>query len=178
MLLHCDTVCGEAVQERTMVLAPLSAGFQSLPPLPTSKVGLSGADSWVGGFVYVLGCCGSLQWTLLWGWKFLLLLPQPPQVFSISGLRLYFPALEPWVAQSVSLPNCSSRFICTRMWDLLLHNLPPHWVHQPPPCHKSSPLGCPSPPLLQVWINVSSLTSWLSDFHTVDFLSVLVRFCF
>ena len=29
-------------------------------------------------------------------------------MFSISGLRLYFPAMEPWVAQSVSLPSCSS----------------------------------------------------------------------
>ena len=32
-----------------MALAPLSAGFQSLPPLPTSKLGPSGADcEWVG----------------------------------------------------------------------------------------------------------------------------------
>ena len=48
-----------------MALAPLSAGFQSLPPLPTSKLGPSGADSQVGGFVYALGLCGSLQRTLL-----------------------------------------------------------------------------------------------------------------
>ena len=46
-----------------MALAPLSAGFQSLPLLPTSKVGPSGADSRVVGFVYVLGPCGSLQQT-------------------------------------------------------------------------------------------------------------------
>ena len=34
-----------------------------------------------------------------------------------------------------------------------------------------SPLhpGCPSLPLLPVWVNVSSLTPWLSDFHTVQF---------
>ena len=34
-----------------------------------------------------------------------------------------------------------------------------------------SPLcpGCPSPPLLPVWMNVSSLSPWLSDFHTVRF---------
>ena len=34
-----------------------------------------------------------------------------------------------------------------------------------------SPLcpGCPSPPLLLVWINVSSLSPWLLDFHTVRF---------
>ena len=29
--------------------------------------------------------------------------------------------------------------------------------------------ACPSPPLLPVWMNVSSLTPWLSDFHRVQF---------
>ena len=29
--------------------------------------------------------------------------------------------------------------------------------------------GCPSLPLLPVWMNVSSLTTWLWDFHTVQF---------
>ena len=108
-----------------MQLAWLSAGFQSLTPLSTSKLGPSGADSWVSGFVYVLGPCGSLQPTLLWGWEFLPLLPQPPWVFSISGLRFYFPVPEPWVARSVSLSSCSSRFICTQMWDCPVLQLPP-----------------------------------------------------
>ena len=44
--LCCNAVCGEG---GAMALALLSASFQSLPPLPTSKVGPSGADSgWVG----------------------------------------------------------------------------------------------------------------------------------
>ena len=30
-------------------------------------------------------------------------------------------------------------------------------------------ITCPSPPLPLVWMNVSSLTPWLSDFHTVRF---------
>ena len=51
----------------------------------------------------------------------------------------------------------------------LLHNLPPQWVRQLPPCRESSRPGCPSPPLLLVWMNVSSLSPWLSDFHTVRF---------
>ena len=51
----------------------------------------------------------------------------------------------------------------------LLHNPPPRWVRQPPPCCESSPPGCLSPPLLQVWMNVSSLSPWLSDFHIVQF---------
>ena len=52
-------------REGAMALAPLSAGFQSLPPLLTIKLGPSGADSRAGGFVYLLGPCGSLQGTLL-----------------------------------------------------------------------------------------------------------------
>ena len=48
-----------------MLCAQLSAGFQSLLPPLTSKLGLPGAGSQVGGFVYVLGPCGSLQRALL-----------------------------------------------------------------------------------------------------------------
>ena len=94
-------------------------------------------------------------------WEFLLLPPQPPRVFSLKGSRLYFPALEPWVARSVLLPLCSSWFIFARMWG--------HRVCQPQPCCESSPPGCLSPCLLVVWMNVSSLSPWLSDFHTVQF---------
>ena len=115
-----------------------------------------------GGFVYVLGPCGSLQQTLLWGWEFLPLLPQPPWVFSIRGLRLYFPVLEPWVVQSVLLPSWSCLFICMRMWYLPVCNLPT-------PYCESSPPGYPPLSLLPVWMNVSSLSPWLSDFHTVRF---------
>ena len=43
-------------------------------------------------------------------------------------------------------------------WSIPLHNLPPHWVCQPPPCHKSSLPGCLFLPLLPVWMNVSSLS--------------------
>ena len=65
MLLWCDTVCGRGVQEGTMELALLSDSFQSLPLLPTIKLGSSGADSRVGGLVHALGPCRSLQQTLL-----------------------------------------------------------------------------------------------------------------
>ena len=54
-------------------------------------------------------------------------------------------------------------------WPALFHNLPPHWVRQLPPCCESSLPGCRSLPLLLVWTNVSSLSPWLSDFHTVQF---------
>ena len=44
-----------------------------------------------------------------------------------------------------------------------------HHLARSTSCHfAASPLH-PSPPLLLVWMNVSSLTPWLSDFHTVWF---------
>ena len=46
-------------REGAMAPAPLSAGFQSFPLLPTIKLGPSGADSLVGGLVHTLGPCGS-----------------------------------------------------------------------------------------------------------------------
>ena len=67
-------------------------------------------------------------------------------------LRLYFPALEPWVAWSVSLPSCSSRFIGTQMWDRL--------VCLPLPCSPGlllPPCRASSPPLLPVSTPPASL---------------------
>ena len=91
-------------REGVMVPAPLSTRFHSLPPLPTIKLGPSGAGSQVGGLVHTPGPRGSLQRPLLWSWGSLPLPPQPQQVFSIRGLRLNFPALEPWVTRSALLP--------------------------------------------------------------------------
>ena len=96
-----------------MVPAPLSTGFQSFSPLPTIKLGPSGAGSRVGGLVHTLGPCGSLQRPLLRGWESLFLTPQPPWAFSIRGLRLYFPALEPWVTRSALLPAVCPVSLCT-----------------------------------------------------------------
>ena len=138
----------------------LSADFQSLPPLLTSKLGPSGADSQVGGFVYVLGLCGSLHELFCEAGSFSCLL-NLHRFFQSEVLRLYFHMLESWVAWSVSLLSSSSWFIHTQMWVYLLH--------QPLPCHESSPPCLPSLPLLQVWMKFSSLTPWLSDLHTVQF---------
>ena len=95
----------------------------------------------------------------------------PHKVLQPEILRLYLPLLEPWVVWSILLPSCSSHFIRKQMWD--------HWVYQPPPCQPrssshnlaTSPL-CPSYlslPLLPVWMNVSSLTPCLLNFHTIWF---------
>ena len=110
-----------------------------------------------------------------------------PTVFSIRDLRLYLPELEPWVAWSALLPRCASRFVYARMWGHKVHQPPPCGVCQLQPglpgstihhlpgstrhCPAARPLlpGCLSPPLLLVWMNVSSLSPGLSDFHTVRF---------
>ena len=50
----------------------------------------------------------------------------PTDIFHSKVLRLSFPALEPWVAWSVSFPSCSPLFIHMQIWDCPLH--------QPSPC--------------------------------------------
>ena len=51
---------------------------------------LSGANYQVSEFVYLLGPCGPLQWTLPWDWEFLPPL-QPPQNFTARGFEALFP---------------------------------------------------------------------------------------
>ena len=94
---------------------------------------------------------------------------QSPQVFSISGLRLYFPMLEPSVVESFTQSTSYCLIGQAAALPTLLHNPQPHLVLQPPPCLESSPPSCPSPPLLKVWMNVSFLSPWLLDFHTLRF---------
>ena len=80
---------GEGSKREQCHLLSSWPGFQSLPSLPTIKLGPSGVDFQVGGFVCVLGPCGSLQWTLLWGWEFFLPL-QPLQGFSVRSFEALF----------------------------------------------------------------------------------------
>ena len=95
----------------------------------------------------------------------------PHRFLQSEVLRLPFPTLEPWVAWSVSLPSCSSWFIHMQMWDHLLHQPQPRLSWSSRRHYAMSPLrpSCLSLPLLPVWMNVSSLTPWLLDFHTVWF---------
>ena len=53
----------------------------------------------------------------------------PHRIFQPEVLRLYFRALEPWVAQPVSLPSCSSWFLHMQMWDRLLCQPLPCLLH-------------------------------------------------
>ena len=158
-----------------MLLAQLLAGFQSLPLLPTSKLGPSGADSQVGGFVYVLRPWGSLQRTLLWGWSFSHRC-NPHRVFSVRGFfsqRFWGFISLPWNPGSHGLsrsPGCSSSLSthkCGTSCSTSCHLLYP--VHQPQPSRCPLHLGCLCLPLLQDWMTVSSLIPPLSDFHTIRF---------
>ena len=150
-----------------MALAPLSAGFQSLLLLPTSKVGPSGADSRV-------GCVHS---TPLWvsPTNSPVRLGVSPAAASTPGgvFNQWFEALFPCAGTlgcavchplHQLLPQRPAAALPTR-----LHNPPPCWVLQLLPGREFSLPGCLSPPLLQVWMNVSSLSPWLLDFHTVRF---------
>ena len=125
------------IREGIMPLAWPLPCFWSLPPLPTSELGTSGADYQVGGLVYILGPCGSLQWTLLWGWEFLSPL-QPPQVFTARGFEVLFP----WTG-TLGFTLC----LTTQLFLLVyLHaNVrPPAPVLQLPPYRESSPPQLPT----------------------------------
>ena len=94
----------------------------------------------------------------------------PHRFFQLEVLRIYFPVLEsglrglsrsPVVPPGLSARKCRT----TRSASCCL----PSPVLQPPPCRESSLPRLPTPPLLLIWMNVSSLTSWVSDIHTVRF---------
>ena len=157
-----------------MLLAGLLPCFQSLPLLPTSKLCpfsyCPDADSPVGGLVYVLGPCGPLQQTLLQGWQFLPP-PQLPQIFIARGFEALF-----------SCAGTLGGVICLSPQLFLL--VYPHANVGPcsppvttPTAYPFCP-SCPSLPLLWVWMNVSSLTPWLSDFHAVRFSGTFGCFMF
>ena len=94
---------------------------------------------------------------------------QPHRCFQSEVLRLYFLTLETWVAQSVLLHSCSSlsALECGTTQSSC------HYLACPgPPATTLLRVlfdGCPSLALLPVWMNVSSLTPWSSDFHIARF---------
>ena len=106
-----------------MLFAQLLASFQSLPLLPRSKLGLSGADSQV-----VILCTFQnpvgLSNERLGGWEFLLP-PQHPQVFSVIGFEALFPHAGTLGCVVCLVPQLFLPFICMQMWDCLVHQPPP-----------------------------------------------------
>ena len=144
MLLCCDAICGEGSEREQCCLFCSLPVFSHFPCYPQSNWAiLALVPGW-----WACECSRTLLVSPMnspRGWELLLLLPQPPQVFSIRGLRGYFPSLKLWVVQSRSVlfPSCFSQFIFMRMWDCLVCNLSPCWVLQLQPCHGSPP--CPAP---------------------------------
>ena len=136
---------------------------------------LWGADSQVGGFVYVLGPCGPLQWTLLWDWEFLSL-PQSPKIFTARSFE-YLVSCTETLGFAVCLTPQLFSPACPHMNVGLSGQPASHWplwfaIFS---CHTSSlPLSLP---FLPVWMNIS-LTPWLSDFHAVWFSGRSVFFFF
>ena len=137
-----------------MLLAQLLAGFQSLPCFPQANWPLLLLiPRWVGlctfwdpvGFCSEFSCeAGSFSYCL-----------SPHRSVQPEVLRS---VLEPWVVSlscspvipvDLSTCKCGTCLLC-----------------QPLLCSESS---CPSCPCPLVWMNVSSLTLWLLDFHTVQF---------
>ena len=130
-------------------------------------------------------------------------------MFSIRGLRLYFPALEPWVMRfalllavrpglSMCEGGAAGSATCHTACPLFRHSesgplglsvrdcraigstsgqTACPTLRQSRSCHSNaSPLrpGCPSPPLLPVWMNVYFLSPWCRTSLAFHFLSVLV----
>ena len=115
---------------------------QSLPPLPTIKLGPCGVDSRMGELVHALGPCGSLQQTLLWGWEFLLL-PQPHRCLQSEVWGFISPRWNSGLrGLSPGPPSAALPAICSFAHPTPLHNPPPCWVQQLLPYHESSPPGC------------------------------------
>ena len=143
-----------------MALAPLSASFQSLPPLPTIKLGPSGAAS-PGGWVCVHS---RMLWVSPTNSPVRLGVFHAATSTPTGVFNGWFEALFPHTGTL----GCA---VCHLVHQLLprqpaaalptpLHNPPPLWVRQPPPCHKSSlpqlPISAP-PTGLDEYIFFNSL---------------------
>ena len=134
--LHCLAVGEGGVRKGTVPLSQVSLHFQWLPPLLPHFHPQMNGSFW---------CWFPSDWDSVYS-RILWVSPvdsrvrlgvsaaaaTPHRFLQPEVLRLYFPRLEPWVAWSVSLPHCSSQFICMWMWDYLVHQLLPCCLSSPP----------------------------------------------
>ena len=99
----------------------------------------------------------------------------PHRCFQSEVLKFCFPALEPWVARSILLQLFLPVYHKCRTAECTSHRFTRSAIHHlacPSPLAAALPLVLSSflsPPLLLVWMNISCLTFWLSDFHTIQF---------
>ena len=152
----------EESEREQWCLLHYSASFQSLPPLPTIKLGPSGAGSQVGWFLHILGPCRSLQQTLLWGGSFSCCCLNPHRCFQSvvwgfisqcwnSGFR----GLSPGPPAAASPASCS-------------------FAHPAP--QSATSLGPPAatlPWVLSAWLPVSALPTGLDE--CFFFISLVIR---
>ena len=141
-----------------MALAPFFAGFQSLPLLPTIKLGPSGADSGVGGLVHTLSPCGPLQRTPVRLGVSPAAASTPMGVFT-QRFEALFPHAGALGCEVCFAPppfllvylcaNVGPRGQLAAAWPAPFHNPSSRWVYQPPPCLESSP----------PWLPVSALAA-------------------
>ena len=97
--LCCGSLCWGGIGEGPMLLPWLIPAFSYFPQLPTSWMCPFRCWFPVAGFVYILGPCGPLQWTLLWNWEWEFLpLPQASQIFTVRGFE--------------ALPSCAGTLGC------------------------------------------------------------------
>ena len=121
--LCCGAVSGGGFWEGTVALGSL-AGFHSLSLIPTGKLSPSGADFQEGGFVYVLGPCGSIRWTLLWGWEFSLAALTPTGFYSQRFWGFISPHWNPGLhglSHSPVVPSSLSAHKCGTTWSASRH---------------------------------------------------------
>ena len=158
MSASCDGVFGRGVREGTMVLALLSACFQSLTPLPTSKLGPSGADSRVSGFVH-----SRTLWVSPMNCPVMLGVSPAAASTPTSVFNQWFEVLFPR-AGALGCASCLTPQVFLLVYPQV--NVGPP---APPAATLPQVLSARSLSLsrLLVWMNVSSLSPWLSDFQTV-----------
>ena len=162
-----------------MVLTPLSASFQSLPPLPTSKMGPSGADSCTGALCTFWDPVGLPNELSCEAGSFFCCCLNPHQVFSIRGLRLYFPAWSPGLRGLLRSPPFLRVYLCMNAgpWGL------PATTSLGPPASvrlASNPLhpaACLCPSYRFGYMFLLYLLGCQTSIQ-FDILSVLVVFCF
>ena len=161
---HCVVALyvGEGSEREQCHLFSSWLAFSHFLCYPQARWGLSGADSWVVGFVYVLDAVGLYNEPSCEAGSFFRRLNRHRFFQSFCGFipPRWSPGLHSLSRSLLAPPS------------LFTHKC---GTDHPTSCLLAHP-SCPSLPLLPVWMNVSSLTPWLSDFHSLIFLQFWLFF--
>ena len=167
-MLCSDTVRGGRSPEGAMAPASLSSGFQSFTPIPTIKLGPSGAGSRVGGSPVRLRVSPAAAPTPTGAFN-----QRSEALFPRAGALGYVVCFAPRHLSSLSVHECGAAGSASGQTACPVH---PTLCQSPSHHDHASPLhpGSPSPPLVPVWMNVYFLFPWCRTSLPFDFLSVLV----